>query len=635
MKNSKNILFIQLPLLNHSYDYIQGNIEYAPASLTGYIKTYIDSSIEIRTLPFILSNYASDSVITEYVCALKPDILAFTCYLWNVERNLLIAQLIKDKLPDTTIICGGPEIHPGSIALEYHHEQIDYFVIGEGEWFFNHYLTGGNYHKYIVIENNNNVVIQPLDDLIPSGMMFEPYTGNRINTMPDGSMFFEMTRGCPYRCSYCLYAKNSHKIRELPFNKLIEAIASKGRNRNLNELYILSPALNVTKEFSLKLEQLADMNHGIRLHSEMRADNVSQEQACLLYRAGFGSLEIGLQTLNTVALKNVGRNSDPEKELQGMYQLKKAGIDIKIGLIPGLPGDTCESFISMIDRLVELGFHDNLELYPLMILPGTEMRDFAIRDNINYLKKPPYYYNHGWGITFDELLHITEYVEEKTGYSHITRRLPDFCNEKDGLLCNGVFIDGNIYENWNIKNYINDIQTNVFSFFIRTGNIQIVFDCLARLLDGLPHNGLFNIIIYNSQFMDEAKIIPVIEHYEKDHFIRRINIFHEWKNGLRVKLYQVIDTFDCYSEARERYECIVPIFRINSNNIDAIDMLNDYDDNLLVSDGMLGKIKKRMRKFADSPESVAFENIDEQKQFYSMIGLDYVQMPFTLSIRKK
>lgn len=63
-------------------------------------------------------------------------------------------------------------------------------------------------------------------------------------------------------------------------------------------------------------------------------------------------------------------------------------------------------------------------------------------------------------------------------------------------------------------------------------------------------------------------------------------------------------------------------------------MLNDYDDNLLVSDGMFGKIKKSMRKFADSPESVAFENIDEQKQFYSMIGLDYVQMPFTLSIRK-
>jgi radical SAM superfamily enzyme YgiQ (UPF0313 family) len=635
MKDIKSILFIQLPLLNHAYDYIQGNLEYAPASISGYIKTQIDTKIEIFHLPFVISNYSSDSVISEYVYSLKPDMVAFSCYLWNIERNLHIAQMIKENSPDTIIILGGPEIQLGSIALKHYYEQIDFFVIGEGEWFFKLYLTGKNFHDFVVEENKNKVIIQPPEDIIPAALIYEPYTGNRINTMPDGSMFFELTRGCPYRCSYCLYAKNSRKMREVPFNKLIEAINSKEKNRNLNEIYILSPAFNVTKNFKIKLEQLAGLKHTIRLHSEMRAENVTPEQARLLYRAGFRSLEIGLQTLNTSALMNVGRNSDPEKELKGMHELQKAGIDIKIGLIPGLPGDTCESFIAMIDRLIDSGFHDNLELYPLMILPGTEIRDFAIRDKINYLKKPPYYYNHGWGISFNDLLQITKYVEEKTGYSHITKRLPDFCFNDEGLYCRGVCFNGTISSNWNIKNYIKDIQANIFSFFITTDNTHIIYTCLAHLLNGLPQNELFNIIIYNDNFLEEAKILTIFEHHENDNLLRRINIFHEWKNGLRVKLYQVIDDFSYYNQARESYEWIVPIFRIDNNKTADIDKMNDYDDNLLVSDGTYSRIKKSLRKFADSPESVAFENIDEQKEFYSLIGFEYVQLPFTLSIRKK
>ncbi len=635
MKSVKSILFIQLPLLNHSYDYIQGNLEYAPASISGYIKSHIDATIEMYYLPFVVSNYTSDSVITKYVCSLKPDMVAFSCYLWNVERSLFIAQMIKKDSPDTVIIAGGPEIQHGSIALEYYYDQIDYFVIGEGEWFFKIYLTGEKIHDFIVNEKKNKVIIQPMEEMIPAASIFEPYTGNRINTMPDGSMFFELTRGCPYRCSYCLYAKNSRKIREISFNKLIEAINSTDKNRNLNELYILSPALNVTKDFKVKLEQLAGMKHNIRLHSEMRAENITPEQARLLYRAGFRSLEIGLQTLNTSALMNVGRNSNPEKELKGMHELQKAGIDIKIGLIPGLPGDSCESFLAMIDRLIDSGFHENLELYPLMILPGTEISNFAKRDKINYLKKPPYYYNHGWGISFDDLLCITKYVEEKTGYSHITKRLPDFSCNDEGLFCRGVSFNGDTDINWNIKNYIKDIQANVFTFFITIKNTQIIYKCFAHLLNGLPRNELFNIIIYNDNFLDESKILKIFEHNDIDNLYRRINIFHEWKDSLRAKLYQVIDNFSNYSKARESYNCIVPIFRIDKNNKADIDKMNNYDDNLLVSDGTFSQIKKSLIKFVDSPESVAFENIDEQKEFYSLIGLDYIQLPFTFSIRKK
>jgi len=226
-------------------------------------------------------------------------------------------------------------------------------------------------------------------------------------------------------------------------------------------------------------------------------------------------------------------------------------------------------------------------------------------------------------------------VEEKTGYSHITKRLPDFSCNDEGLFCRGVSFNGDTDINWNIKNYIKDIQANVFTFFITIKNTQIIYKCFAHLLNGLPRNELFNIIIYNDNFLDESKILKIFEHNDIDNLYRRINIFHEWKDSLRAKLYQVIDNFSNYSKARESYNCIVPIFRIDKNNKADIDKMNNYDDNLLVSDGTFSQIKKSLIKFVDSPESVAFENIDEQKEFYSLIGLDYIQLPFTFSIRKK
>ena len=633
-KSNASILFIQLPLLNHSHDYILGNLEYAPGAISGYIEKEIKGNLEIFCLPFLLSNYASDIIITDYVCSLQPDIAAFTCYAWNIERSLCIAKNIKERLKDIVIICGGPEIQPGSISLAEHHAQIDLFVTGEGEWFFENYLKRENIDKYSIIENKNKIVVQPQDCLIPSEKIFEPYTGNRINIMPDGSMFFEMTRGCPYRCSYCLYAKNSKIIREVEFNTLLGALQSKKKNRNLSELYLLAPALEVTKGFLTKLELLANLNHGIRLHSEMRAERVTLEQAQLLYRAGFRSLEVGLQTLNTTSLRNVGRNSDPKKELEGVCHLKKAGIDIKLGIIPGLPGDTPESFISMIDQLTDMGLHDSIELYPLMILPGTEIRDYAIRDQINFLKKPPYYYNYGWGISFDDLKNITRYLEERTGYTHLSKRLPDFTSNDSGLYCKGISIDGTLGINWNIKNYISYIQASVFSFYITVDKCEIIYDNLHLLLCDLPTSELFNVILYCNGILEENKIMPILEQYEGDHLLRRINIFHDWKHGFRVRLYQVFDTFRLYEKAQESYGCIVPILQLNKHNLDDLDKLTEYEDNVLLPVGIFHLIKKKLMKFSDSPESLAFEETSEQKEFYSMIGLDYIQLPFDFKINK-
>jgi radical SAM superfamily enzyme YgiQ (UPF0313 family) len=610
-------------------------VEYASASISGYIKKNVIHDIGIYNLPSIVAQFGSDLLIVKYILAIKPDIVAFTSFLWNIERNLHIARLIKQRAGNILIVFGGSEIHPGSISLAEHREQVDYFVIGEGEWFFELLLSGHDIERYAETIKGNRVVAQPEHELIPSEKIFEPFTGKRLNPMPDGSMFFELTRGCPFRCTYCFYSKNAPAIREMPFDLLCRALTDEGLTGNLRELYILSPALNITKNFRKKLQLLSQIYKGIRLHSEMRAEGVDAETARLIYQAGFRSMEVGLQTLTVNALHRIGRKSNPEKELEGMLFLQRAGIDLKIGIIPGLPGDTAESFIKTVERLISLGFRDNIELYPLMILPGTSIRETATKDGINYLTKPPYYYHYGWGISFDEMRDITRYIEDETGSSHMVKKLPDFERRERGLYCRGIYFNGDEASKWSIDLYRNDIETNVFSFFIEVNDIQKIYHGLPELARNLPEHELFNIIFYINAVLDEKLLLEILTKTDIDNFFRRLNIFHDWTYGHRIQLYQVMDEYESYKNVLNSYTIITPIYRIHAGNSDTLSMINDYEDNVLISKGAYAGIKKYMKKFADSLESVAFEDASEQEEFYRAMGCEYMQLPFEFKVMKR
>jgi len=384
MKKKGKILFIQLPLLNHENSYSLGNIEYASAAITGFILNKVTSDIAIASLPRILAQFGSDTAIIRYIIKSQPEIVAFTCFLWNIERNLVLARRIKETNGEIIIVFGGSEINFGSYAFIQKRDYVDYFVIGEGEWFFSHILSGDDIQRYQIIENGNRIIIQPNDELIPWNEIFEPFSGKGLEPTADGSMFLELTRGCPYKCSYCLYSKNYKTIREIPFDRLLLALANKDLTGKLKDIYLLSPALNATREFSEKIKLLSQIEHNIRLHSEMRGEGINAEMADLLYKAGFRSMEVGLQTLNYDSLKSIGRKSNPVRELEGIQFLKNAGIDVKVGIIPGLPNDTREQFLDMVDLLISSGLSENIELYPLMILPGTLIRDVAIETKINY-----------------------------------------------------------------------------------------------------------------------------------------------------------------------------------------------------------------------------------------------------------
>ncbi len=621
------ILFIQLPLQDHSHGYINGNIDYAPAALSGYISRRF-KSVSTVTLPSVLANFASDELIVKYILSLSPDCVSFTSYLWNVERNLRIAERVRSSSQSIKILFGGPEISAGSFALSEPKPYIDQFITGEGEWFFELYISGKEISQTLI--NGNRVAIQPADELIKTEDIFEPLSGRRLNTMSDGSVFLELTRGCPYRCSYCYYSRNYKKVREIPFNVLTDVI----KNRNdISEIYILSPTFDRSPDFINNLETLKKLKHNVRLHTEMRTDRITPETAELIYNAGFRSLEVGLQSLNKRALTSVNRESSPEKELAGMAYLRDAGIDLKIGIIPGLPGDDPENFIKTIDILVEHGFSESIELYPLMVLPGTAIREMADRDGVSYQKKPPYFFLEGWNFRSRDISDVSIYLEEKTGLSSSLFYLPDFTVAEDPLFTKGLSFN---CASWPDADYINvSVDTAVVDLHVSVDSAQEFYSMFGEFISSCDKNRLYNIIIWSDEIVYNEVIFGILADHEEDNYYRRINLYTGYSDGSIFHFFQVTEKPDVYNTVLSSSAMITPLFRVNGRTAPLLPSRGGEELTLLIDKGEYRRVKTFLKKYYTGDfQHAAFMDEGEMQQFYKDIRQDYIKLPYTFGISK-
>lgn len=622
------ILFIQLPLPDHSFSYVNGNIDYAAASLSGFIRRK-HPHISCETIPSVLSNFCSDELILKYIKNTGPDIVSFTSYLWNIERNISIAERLKDIIPDIIIIFGGPEIAEGSFALKTHHPYIDYFITGEGEWFFSSFP--GNVKTEPRLINKNRVYIQPADELVDVSSICEPLSAGRLNSNNDSSVFIELTRGCPYRCSYCYYSRNYKKVREIPFDYLVQSINSP---MNFKEVYILSPTFDRSSDFIEKLEHLKKLKHNVKLHTEIRTDRIDKKTARLMYDAGFRSLEVGLQSMNQRALGMINRESNTGKELAGMCNLKDAGIELQVGIIPGLPGDSPENFLQTVDTLVSSGLGDCIELYPLMILPGTQIRELAIEHGAEYQAKPPYYFQNGWNFTADDIRNISDYVEEKTGLSRSIFFLPDFTEPLNSLFTRGVKFNGDLIGNWDLEKFASITERYVIDLHAVCSHEEYLYQGIEKLFSSIHHAGerLINLIIYSDIIMNENLLMQMTRKYETDSLHRRLNVFHSEAESSKFRFFQVTENIGEFDRMDKIYGLVTPVYKITEKSLNFTKVLHN-ESAVLIKSGIYGSISSYLKKvYANDPQYAAFQSEDEMLQFYNDIGGEYIKLPFSFGL---
>ncbi|HBM73929.1 MAG TPA: B12-binding domain-containing radical SAM protein, partial [Clostridiaceae bacterium] len=375
-----------------------------------YIRSYCkDFDMDIKEFTI---NDSTDSVIRG-IYSLKPDILGFSCYIWNIEMVLKVCSSLKKIKPKLKILLGGPEVSFDAVDLMRNHPYIDYIIRGEGELsshqFFDYIVKSKGTVKDIgnltyrdkgqIIENAMNPLIENLA-IIPF-----PYKGKNED-FKNKILYYESSRGCPYRCKYCL-SSTTEGVRFMPLYRAEQDLLWFIEN-NISLVKFVDRTFNCGRYYKEIIKFLIQHCKNTRFHFEISGEALDEEAINLLQSAPYGlfQLEIGVQTTNKETLLNIDRHSDFNMLSRKISMLRKNdNMEIHLDLIAGLPGEDYISFARSFNDVYKLKPH-MLQLGFLKVLKGSKMREEAGKYGIIYTDYTPYEVISTDWISFDEIANL-------------------------------------------------------------------------------------------------------------------------------------------------------------------------------------------------------------------------------------
>jgi Radical SAM superfamily len=286
---------------------------------------------------------------------------------------------------------------------------VDFYVFGEGEAVFRRLLEDPGFWK----RKQASISAGDIFRASPS-----PYIKGLLDPAIEHMMLFETQRGCPYSCAYCYYNKSRQHVSYVCDDMVLSAVQWALANE-VPELYLLDPSLNTRPKLKSLLKKIEQLNseHRLSIISEIRAEGIDDEMASLFAKAGFSWFEIGLQSTNQAALKLMKRPTHLERFLGGISFLKKHEVLPRIDLIVGLPGDTLEGFKQSVDYLAENDLVDDVQVFPLSVLPGTEFRLQHQKLGLCFEPSPPYTIIETPDFSTEEIMMALDYAETTLGAS--------------------------------------------------------------------------------------------------------------------------------------------------------------------------------------------------------------------------
>lgn len=310
-----------------------------------------------------------------------PLIVAFSVFVWN----RLVLEKTARILRQHGVICiaGGPEVtaNPKSFT------DFDYVTTMEGElrvpYLISKILSGD---KEALREENLQLSLSPLS--CPLDQLSSPYLDGTLDPAEYDGALWELARGCPFKCSYCYESKGEKVVRKFPMERIEKELDLFARKK-IGQVFVLDPTYNANKERAVQLVNLiAKKTPDTFYYFEARAEFIDRQLAKAFTKIPC-ALQIGLQSANEEVLKLVNRPFNRKQFVKNIGFLNEAGVTFGFDLIYGLPGETFKSFKEGIDFALSL-YPNNLEIFCLSVLPGTDLFDRAKDLHLNYMDKPPY-----------------------------------------------------------------------------------------------------------------------------------------------------------------------------------------------------------------------------------------------------
>ncbi|EJT5922029.1 TPA: B12-binding domain-containing radical SAM protein [Clostridium perfringens] len=388
--------------------------------LTAINSKYIHSNLAVRYLKAFTKDLDFQGDIKEFsindrvenilegIIEEKPDVVAFSCYIWNMEFVNRLAELIKLVDPNIEILYGGPEVsYEGKEFLENH--EGEYVIVGEGEKTFREFvlyklgegkiedIKGLNYKRDGKVFENPKRPEMDMNELV-FPYTYEEDINNKI-------VYYEASRGCPFKCKYCL-SSVMHGVRFLDVERVKKELKY-FMERGLKLVKFVDRTFNCNREYTVELlKYLSEQDTETRFHFEVAADLLTEEQIEILNNAPKGrfQLEVGVQTTNNEVLHNINRYITYENIKEKVLKVASGkNVMQHLDLIAGLPGEDLESFKKSFNDVHAIR-PDEIQLGFLKLLKGSSMREEAEKWGIVYSPYAPYEIIRSKDISYEELL---------------------------------------------------------------------------------------------------------------------------------------------------------------------------------------------------------------------------------------
>ena len=395
-------------------------------SLKRFAGEYTDA---VEIAEYTINNRMED--ILEDIYRRKPDVIGFSCYIWNIGMVERLMGELHKLLPKLPVFLGGPEVTYDADKLLRKYPYLTGIFIGEGE------ATFAEVVKYYVKKNPESLEDIP-GLMLRSGMTPErkplnltdvPFLYDDMAPFTNRIIYYETQRGCPFRCSYCLSSiDKTVRFRDI---EVVKKELAFFLEKKVKQVKFVDRTFNCNHDHAMAVWQyLYDHDNGVtNFHFEIAGDILREDEIALVakMRPGLVQFEIGVQSTNTDTLREIRRVMDIEKLKQVVAALKAAhNVHIHLDLIAGLPYEDYDSFARSFDDVYAME-PEQLQLGFLKVLKGSYMAEMAESYGLVYTDYAPYEVLYTNWLSFTEicrLKRIEEMVEIYYNSGQFAHSLP-------------------------------------------------------------------------------------------------------------------------------------------------------------------------------------------------------------------
>ena len=390
---------------------------------------YIHSNLAVYNLKSCSGEYSSRVVIKEYtinqirddilkdIYLEQPDVICFSCYIWNISFVRELVPDLKKILPQVEFWAGGPEVSYDAVEFLKKNPAFFGVMVGEGEETF-HELAG----YYIERKPETLSEIRGLAfrdenkgrDIVHTGwrelmdLSKVPFAYSNLTEFKNRIIYYESSRGCPFSCSYCLSSIDKKlRFRDI---ELVKKELQFFIDNKVPQVKFVDRTFNCKHDHAMEIwRYITEHDNGItNFHFEISADLLREEELALMktMRPGLIQLEIGVQSTNPQTIKAIRRTMDFEKLKGIVEQIHSFGnIHQHLDLIAGLPYEGYDSFHQSFCDVYALR-PEQFQLGFLKVLKGSHMMEMTGEYQILYKEREPYEVLSTAWLTYGEILRL-------------------------------------------------------------------------------------------------------------------------------------------------------------------------------------------------------------------------------------